>query len=146
MGEAQAAARTLGLAVVTSEVQKAEDIAPAFDALKGRADGLYVCSSPLLSTNRIRINSLAFGVRLPTMYALRAFTEAGGLMSYGPNLPDLFRRAADITDKILHGTKPGDIPVEQPTKFDLVVNLTTAKALGLTIPPTLLARADEVIE
>jgi putative ABC transport system substrate-binding protein len=146
MGEAQAAARTLGLAVVTSEVQRAEDIAPAFDALKARVDALYVCSSPLLSTNRIRINSLALGVRLPTMHGLRAFTEAGGLMSYAPNLPDLFRRAADITDKILHGTKPGDIPVEQPTKFDLVINLTTAKALGLTIPPTLLALADEVIE
>jgi putative tryptophan/tyrosine transport system substrate-binding protein len=146
MGEAQAAARTLGLAVVTSEVQRAEDIAPAFDALKSRADGLYVCSSPLLSTNRIRINSLALGVRLPTMHGLRAFTEAGGLMSYGPNLPDLFRRAAELVDKILRGTKPGDIPVEQPTKFDLVINLTTAKALGLTIPPTLLALADEVIE
>jgi putative ABC transport system substrate-binding protein len=146
MGEAQAAARTLGLAVVTSEVQRAEDIAPAFDALKARVDALYVCSSPLLSTNRIRINSLALSVRLPTMHGLRAFTEAGGLMSYGPNLPDLFRRAADITGKILHGTKPGDIPVEQPTKFDLVINLTTAKALGLTIPPTLLALADEVIE
>jgi putative tryptophan/tyrosine transport system substrate-binding protein len=146
MGEAQAAARTLGLAVVTSEVQRAEDIAPAFEALKGHADGLYVCTSPLLSTNRIRINSLALGVRLPTMYGLRAYTEAGGLMSYGPNLPDLFRRAADITDKILRGTKPGDIPVEQPTKFDLVINLTTAKALGLQIPDKLLALADEVIE
>ena len=146
MGEAQAAARTLGLAVVTSEVQRAEDIAPALDALKGHADGLYVCSSPLLSTNRIRINSLALGVRLPTMYGLRAFTEAGGLMSYGPNLPDLFRRAADITDKILRGAKPADIPVEQPTKFDLVINRTTAKALGLMIPDKLLALADEVIE
>ena len=146
MREAKAAARTLDLAVVTSEVQRAEDIAPALDALKGHADGLYVCSSPLLSTNRIRINSLALGVRLPTMYGLRASTEAGGLMSYGPNLPDLFRRAADITDKMLRGTKPGDIPVEQPTKFDLVINLTTAKTLGLTIPPTLLALADEVIE
>ena len=146
MGEAQTTARTLGLAAVASQVERAEDIGPAFDALKGRADALYVCSSPLLSTNRIRINSLALGVRLPTMYGLRAFTEAGGLMSYGPNLPDLFRRAADITDKILRGTKPGDIPVEQPTKFDLVINLTTAKALGLTIPPTLLALTDEVIE
>jgi putative ABC transport system substrate-binding protein len=146
MGEAQAAARTLGLAVVTSELRRAEDIAPAFGTLKGRADALYVCSSPLLSTNRIRINSLALGVRLPTMHGFRAFTEAGGLMSYGPNLPDLFRRAADITDKILRGTKPGDIPVEQPTKFDLVINLTTAKALGITIPDKLLALADEVIE
>jgi putative ABC transport system substrate-binding protein len=146
MGEVQAAARTVGLAMVTSEVRRAEDIAPAFDALKGRADALYVCSSPLLTTNRIRINTLALGVRLPTMHGFRAFTEAGGLMSYGPNLPDLFRRAADITDKILRGTKPSDIPVEQPTKFDLVINLTTAKALGLTIPPSLLALADEVIE
>jgi putative ABC transport system substrate-binding protein len=146
MGEAREAARTLGLAVVTSEVQRVEDIAPAFDALKGRADALYVCSSPLLTTARIRINSLALGARLPTMHGFRAFTEAGGLMSYGPNLPDLFRRAADITDKILRGTKPGDIPVEQPTKFDLVINLTTAKALGLTVPDKLLALADEVIE
>jgi len=146
MGEVQAAARTLGLAVVTSEVRRTEDIAPAFDALKGRADALYVCSSPLSATNWVRINSLALGVRLPTMCGFREFTEAGGLMSYGPNLPDLFRRAADITDKILRGTKPGDIPVEQPTKFDLVINLTTAKALGLKIPEAVLLRADEVIE
>jgi putative tryptophan/tyrosine transport system substrate-binding protein len=146
MSETQAAARTLGLAVVTSGVQRAEDIAPAFDALKGRADGLYVCSSPLLSTNRIRINSLALGVRLPTIHGFRAFTEAGGLMSYGPNFSDLFRRAADITAKILHGTNPGDIPVEQPTKFDLVINLTAAKALGITVPDKLLSIADEIIE
>src|SRR6516165_7479444 len=146
MGEAQAAARTLGLAVVTSEVQRAEDIAPAFDALKGRADGLYVCSSPLLSTNRIRVNTLALGVRLPTVHGFREWVETGGLMSYGPNFPDLFRRAGDYVDKILRGAKPADIPVEQPTKFDLVINLTTAKALGLTIPPTLLALTDEVIE
>jgi putative ABC transport system substrate-binding protein len=146
MAEAQAAARTLGLAEVTSEVRGAEDIAPAFDALKGRADALYVCGSPLLTTNRIRINTLAMAVRLPTMHGFRELTEAGGLMSYGPNFPDLFRRAADYVDKILRGAKPGDIPVEQPTKFNFVINLTTAKALGLEIPPMLLARADEVIE
>jgi ABC-type uncharacterized transport system substrate-binding protein len=146
MAEAQAAARTLGLAEVTSEVRGAEDIAPAFDALKGRADALYVCGSPLLTTNRIRINTLAIAVRLPTMHGFRELTEAGGLMSYGPNFPTMFRRAAEYVDRILRGAKPSDLPVEQPTKFDLIINLTTAKALGLTVPPTLLARADEVIE
>ncbi len=99
-----------------------------------------------MNANRIRINILAAAARLPTMYLIREFVEAGGLMSYGPNFPDLFRRAADLVDKILRGAKPGDIPVEQPTKFDLVINLTTAKVLGLTVPPSLLARADEVIE
>ena len=146
MGEVQAAARTLGLEVATLEIRRAEDIAPAFEALKGRADALYVCADPLVNTNRIRINTLALGARLPTMYGDREYVEAGGLMSYGPNFPDLFRRAADYVDKILRGAKPGDLPVEQPTKFDLVINLTTAKALGLAVPPTLLARADEVIE
>ena len=101
---------------------------------------------PLANTNRVRINTLALGARLPTISGVREYVEAGGLMSYGPNFPDLFRRAADYVDKILRGAKPGDIPVEQPTKFDLVINLTTAKALGLDVPPTLLARADEVIE
>jgi putative ABC transport system substrate-binding protein len=123
-----------------------EDIAPAFEALKGRAEALYVASDPLLNTNRLRINILAVGARLPTMHGIRDYVEAGGLMSYGANFPDLFRRAADYVDKILRGAEPSNIPVEQPTKFDLVVNLTTAKALGLQIPPTLLARADEVIE
>ena len=103
-------------------------------------------TDPLVSTNRIRINTLALGARLPTMHGIREYVEAGGLMSYGPNFPDLFRRAADYVDKILRGAKPADIPVEQPTKFDLVINLTTAKALGLNVPPSLLARADEVIE
>jgi putative tryptophan/tyrosine transport system substrate-binding protein len=144
--EAQAAAHTLGLEVVPAEIRRAEDIAPAFDALKGRADALYVFGDPLMATNRIRINTLAQGARLPTIYSQREFVEAGGLMSYGPNFPDLHRRAAEYVDKILRGAKPADIPVEQPTKFDFVVNLTTAKALGLEIPPTLLARADEVIE
>ena len=134
MGEVQAAARTLGLEVATSEIRRAEDIAPAFEALKGRAEALYVVADPLVNTNRIRINTLALGARLPTMYGFREYVEAGGLMSYGPNFPDLFRRAADYVDKILRGAKPADIPVEQPTKFDLVINLITAKALGLDSP------------
>jgi putative tryptophan/tyrosine transport system substrate-binding protein len=141
-GEVQA----LGLDVVTLEIRRGEDIAPAFETLKGRAQALYVAGDPLMITNRVRINTLALGARLPTTYNQREFVEAGGLMSYGPNFPDLFRRAGDYVDKILRGTKPADIPVEQPTKFDLVINLTTAKALGLEVPPTLLARADEVIE
>jgi putative ABC transport system substrate-binding protein len=146
MGEAHAAVRTLGLDVVTSEIRRAEDIAPVFEALKGHADALYVCPDPLVNTNRIRINTLALSVRLPTMHGFREYVEAGGLMSYGPNFPDLHRRAADFVDKILRGAKPADLPVEQPTKFDLIINLTTAKALGLNMPPTLIARADEVIE
>jgi putative ABC transport system substrate-binding protein len=146
MGEAQAAARMLDLEVVRLEIRRAEDIAPAFDALKGRAEAIYVCSDPLISTNRVRINTLAVSARLPTMHGHRGHVEAGGLVSYGANYPDLFRRAGDYVDKILRGAKPGDLPVQEPTKFDLVVNLTTAKALGLTIPESLLARADEVIE
>ena len=146
MGEVSSMARTLGLEAATFEIRRAEDIAPAFDALKGRAGALYVCVDPLLNTNRVRINTLAQGARLPTMYGVREYVEAGGLVSYGPSMLNHYRRAADYVDKILRGTKPGDIPVEQPTKFDLVINLTTAKALGLTVPDTLLARADEVIE
>jgi putative tryptophan/tyrosine transport system substrate-binding protein len=142
MGEVQAAARTLGFEFTNLEIRRAEDIAPAFEALKGRADALYVCLDPVLITNRIRINTLALAARLPTMSAPRDSVEAGGLMSYGPNFPDLWRRAADYVDKILRGTKPGEIPVEQPTKFDLVINLTTAKALGIEISPTLLARVE----
>jgi ABC-type uncharacterized transport system substrate-binding protein len=109
-------------------------------------DALYVCTDALLGTHRGQINTLALGAQLPTMHAFRDLVEAGGLMSYGPNFPDLFRRAAEFVDKILRGTKPADIPVEQPTRFDLVINLRTAKALGLEVSPTLLARADEVIE
>jgi putative ABC transport system substrate-binding protein len=146
LGEVQTAAGTLGVGRLTLEVRRAEDIAPAFETLKGRAEALYVCSDPLVFTNRIRINTLALAARLPTMHGLREYVEAGGLMSYGANFPDLFRRVADYVDKILRGTKPADLPVEQPTNFDFVINMTTAKALGLTIPPTLLARADEVIE
>jgi ABC-type uncharacterized transport system substrate-binding protein len=146
MREAQAAARAFGLDIVTSEVQRAEDIAPAFDTLKGRTDALYVCADPLLTTNRVRISTLALGARLPTMNNFREYAIAGGLTSYGPNFPNLFRRAGDYVDKILKGANPANIPVEQPTKFDFVINLITAKALGLTISPMLLARADEVIE
>jgi putative ABC transport system substrate-binding protein len=146
MREVQAAARTLGLQVDAREIRRAQDIAPAIEALKGRTEALYVPSDPLFSTNRIRINSLALSARLPTIYYEREHVAAGGLMSYGPNRSDMLRRAADLVDKILRGVKPADIPVEQPTKFDLVINLTTAKALGIDVPATLLARADEVIE
>jgi ABC-type uncharacterized transport system substrate-binding protein len=146
MREVQATAGTLGLEVVPLEVRRAEDIALTFDTLKGQADALYVCTEPLVFTNRIRINTLALAAGLPTMHGFREFVEAGGLMSYGTHFPNLFRRAGDYVDKILRGAKPADIPVEQPTKFNLVVNLITAKALGLTFPLSLLARADEVIE
>jgi putative tryptophan/tyrosine transport system substrate-binding protein len=146
MAEVQTTARALGLEVVASEIRRPEDIAPAFESFKGRAEALYVCNDPLVTTNRIRINTLALGMGLPTMYNVREFVGAGGLMSYGPNFLDLYRRAADFVDKILRGAKPAEIPVEQPTKFDLVINLTTAKALGLKIPEAFLLRADEVIE
>jgi putative tryptophan/tyrosine transport system substrate-binding protein len=146
IGEVQAAARTLSLDIATFEIRRAEDIAPAFAALKGRADALYVTGDPLLNAYRVRINTLVLTARLPTVYSSREYVEAGGLISYGPNFPDVFRRAAGYVDKILRGTKPADIPVEQPTNFELVINSTTAKALGLTIPPSLLASADEVIE
>ena len=146
IGEVQAAARTLGLQIATLEIRRAEDIAPAFAELKGRADALYVVFDPLVNANRVRINTLALVARLPTMHTVQDLLEGGGLMSYGPNYPDLFRRAADYVDKILRGAKPADIPVEQPTKFDLVINLTTAKALGLTIPESFLLRADEVMQ
>jgi putative ABC transport system substrate-binding protein len=146
IGEVQRAARTLALEVATFEIRRIEDIAPAFETLKGSADALYVISDPVTVSNRVRINTLALGARLPTMHSVREPVEAGGLMSYGANWSDMFRRAADYVDKVLRGAKPADIPVEQPTKFDLIINLTTAKVLGLDIPPTLLARADEVIE
>ena len=146
MGEAQATAQKIGLDVATLEIQQAEDIAPAFETLKGRAEALYVVGDSLTDANRVRINTLVLAARLPSVYPYREGPEAGGLMSYGANFPHLFRRSADYVDKILRGTKPADLPVEQPTKFDLVINLKTAKALGLEMPPTLLALADEVIE
>jgi putative ABC transport system substrate-binding protein len=144
--EVEAAARTLGINAARYEIRRAEDIAPAFEALKGQTDALYVTVDGLVTANRTRIITLALGTRLPTMFNNRVFVQAGALMAYGPNFSDLFRRTAELVDKILRGTKPGDIPVEQPTKFELVINLTTAKAIGLTVSPSLLARADEVIE
>jgi putative ABC transport system substrate-binding protein len=144
--EVKAAAHTLGLEVGLFEIRRVEDIAAAFEEMKGREEALYVMPDPLLFANRLRINTLALGARLPTMHEVREYVEASGLISYGPNWPDQWRRAADYIDKILRGAKPADLPVEQPTKFDLVVNLITAKALGLTVPPSVLARADEVIE
>ncbi len=147
MRDVETAARTINLETAAFEIQRAEDIAAAFEALKGRAEAIYIVTDPLTHTYRLRINTLALGARLPTMYNGKDIViETGGLMSYGPNVPDLYRRAAEFVDKILRGAKPKDIPVEQPAKFDLVINLTTAKVLGLTIPSTLLARADEVIE
>jgi putative tryptophan/tyrosine transport system substrate-binding protein len=144
--EVQAAAKTLGVEVATFQIRRAEDIAPTLEGLKGRMDAVYVCASPLVFGNRIGINKLALGARLPTMHGNREFLEGGGLLSYGPNVLEHYRRAAEYVDKILRGAKPADIPVEQPTKFDLVINLRTAKVLGLAVPQTILATADEVIE
>jgi putative tryptophan/tyrosine transport system substrate-binding protein len=144
--EIDAAARMLGLEVVPLPIRRAEDIASGFEGLKGRAEALYTTGDSLVNAHRLRINTFALVAQLPTMFPQREYVEAAGLMSYGANFPDLNRRAADFVDKILRGAKPGDIPVEQPTKFDLVINLITAKALRLTVPPNLLARADEVIE
>jgi putative ABC transport system substrate-binding protein len=146
MREVEATARALGLEVIILEIRRAEDIAPAFEGLKGRAEALSVVTDPLMVTNRLHINTLAQDARLPTIYPAREYVESGGLISYGANYPELFRRTAEFVDKILRGAKPSDIPVEQPTKFDLVINLKTAKALGLEIPPAVLGRADDVIE
>jgi len=139
-------ARSLGLEAARQEIRRAEDIAPAFEALKGKADALYVVSNALIAANRARIITLAHSARLPTILSYSDYVEAGGLMSYGPNFAGLFRRAADMVAKILQGTKPGDIPVEQASEFEFVINLRTAKALGLIIPSNLLARADAVLE
>jgi len=146
MRDTQAAARTLGYEVTTLEIRRSEDIAPAFETIRDRADAIYIVIDALVVINRVSINTLALNARLPTMHAFRESVEAGGLISYGPNFAELWRRSAEYIDKILRGAKPGDIPVEQPTKFDLVINLKTAKALGLSVPPALLARADDVIE
>ena len=146
MADVRAAAGALGIEFTLAEIRRAADIASAFEALKDHADALYVCNDPFLNANATRINTLAAAMRLPTIFNFRENVEAGGMMSYGADVPDLFRRAADYVDKILRGAKPGDIPVEQPTKFELVFNLTTARALGIDIAPTLLARADQIIE
>jgi putative ABC transport system substrate-binding protein len=144
LGEIQGTAQILKIDIAPVDIRRAEELAPGFASLK-EADALYIIADPLLNTNRVRINTLALTARLPTMFSFRENVEAGGLMSYGPNWTDLFRRAAEFVDSILRGAKPADIPVEQPTNFSLVINLTTAKVLGLTLPSNLLARA-EVIE
>jgi putative ABC transport system substrate-binding protein len=145
MREVQTAAKALGVKIDKLEIRRAEDIA-TFERLTSGAQALYVCPDPLVNSNRVRIGILALGLRLPTMFGFREYVDPAGLMSYGPNIPDLFRRAGEYVDKILRGAKAGELPVEQPTKFELVVNLTVAKALGLKLPESLLLRADEVIE
>jgi putative ABC transport system substrate-binding protein len=146
MVEVQRAAAALGFEVDRLEIRRAEEIAPAIEPLKGRADAIYVVTEALVNTNRIQINNLALGARLLTVHGEKGYVEAGGLMSYGPNFPALYHRAAEYVDMIFKGARPADLPVEQPTQFELAINLKTAKSLGLNIPPTLLARADEVIE
>jgi putative ABC transport system substrate-binding protein len=146
MGETQAEARRLGLEVAPLAIRRAEDVSPAFQGLKTRADALYVAVDQLIVANRAPILASALGERIPTIFSTSDFARAGALISYGPSYSDLFRHSADLVDKILRGTKPADIPVEQPTKFELVINLATAKALDVTIPPTLITRADEIIE
>jgi putative tryptophan/tyrosine transport system substrate-binding protein len=145
MRDVQITARTLGIEPVMAEIHHGEDIPRAFDSFKNKVQALYVCNDPVAITNRTRVCTLAIGARLPTMFAGREYVEAGGLISYGPNFADAYRRAAELVDKILRGAKPADVPVEQLTKFDLVLNLTTAKALGLTIPGSYVQRADEII-
>ena len=146
MGRVQAAARTFAIEVTPLEIRRAEDIAPTFEALKSQADALYVVGDPVVNANRTRIITFALGARLPTIFGARDYVRAGALMSYGPNLPAMFRRAAELVDKIMRGAKPADIPVEQADRFELIVNLTTAKAIGLKVPESFLLRADEVIE
>jgi putative ABC transport system substrate-binding protein len=145
-GEVEVAAQKIGINSITLGIRRAQDIAPAFGELRGPADALYVVGDPLTNTNRAEIHLLAMTAKVPAIYNAREHSEAGGLIAYGPNFAGLYRRAASFVDQILRGTKPGDIPVEQPTKFDLVINLKTAKALGMIMPPGLLTRADEVIE
>jgi putative ABC transport system substrate-binding protein len=144
--EVRSIAGVLGLEVTTTQVRRAEDIDPAFEAIRGRADAIYVVADPQMANNRLRINSLALGARVPAIYGTRESVEAGGLISYGASFPDQFRRAAGYVDRILRGARPENIPVEQPTRFELVLNLKSAKALGLAVPSSVLARADEVIE
>jgi len=142
----RATAHALDLEAARLEIWRSEEIAPAFEAIRGKADALYVVSDALTAGNRTLITTLALSGRLPTILSYGDYVESGGLMSYGPNYANLFRQAADMVDKILHGTKPGEIPVEQPSKFELVINLATARAIGLTVPSTVLSRADRVIE
>jgi putative tryptophan/tyrosine transport system substrate-binding protein len=146
IGHVQTAAQALGFDVVPLQIRRPTDIASAFESLNPQADALYVVQDAVVIANRTAILAFALTRRLPTIFSARDFVQAGGLMSYGPNFPGVFRRAADFVDKIMRGAKPSDLPIEQPTKFDLVINLTIARALGVTIPEKLLAIADEVIE
>jgi putative ABC transport system substrate-binding protein len=146
MEQARTAADKLGIETSALEIRKAGDIDNALQAYKGNADALYVCTETLVATHRAHLNSLALAARLPTMHGFRGMAQAGGLISYGPSFPALFARAANYVDRILRGVTPADLPVEQPTVFELVINLVTAKALGLTIPESFLVRADEVIQ
>jgi putative ABC transport system substrate-binding protein len=141
------AAKALGgIEVTKSEIGRVEDIPLALEAVRGRVQALYIPANRLANANRVRINELALAARIPTMFGFREYVESGGLMSYGPNTQELFRRSADFVDRILRGAKPADMPVEQPTKFEFIVNLRTAKSLGIEFSPTLLARIDETIE
>jgi putative ABC transport system substrate-binding protein len=146
MGEVQVTAGVLGIEVDRLELRRAEDVVPAFQALKSGAQALYLCTDQLVSANFPRINDLALGAHLPTICGVREYLQGGGFVSYGPSFADLYRRSADLVDKILRGSRPSEIPVEQPILFELAINLKTAKALAITVSPTLLARADEVIE
>jgi putative tryptophan/tyrosine transport system substrate-binding protein len=143
---AEAEARQLDIETVASDFARPEDVAPAIERLSGRVEALYVCQDPVVGSTFTEINASARAARLPTMFSVRELAEADGLISYGPDFPMMYRRAAEMADKILRGTKPADIPVEQPTQFDLVINLKTARALGLRVPDTLLNRADQVVE
>lgn len=146
VGAIHAASKSFDLEVVTVPIHRASDIEPAFASLDPQMQAVYVPPNLLVNTNRILINELAQRKRLPTMYGFREYVDSGGLMSYGPNTPHLFRRAAEYVDKILRGAKPNDLPVEQPTEFDLIVNLKVARLIGLELSPSFLARADGVIE
>ena len=146
LAQAQIAAEALGFEAAVLSIRRTEDIVPAFDKIGDRADTLYVISEALVHSNLAVISALALAAHLPTIYGDADAARAGALLSYGPSMRDMLRRTAEITDMILNGKKPADIPVEQPTKFELAINLKTAKALGLTIPESFLVRADEVIE
>jgi putative tryptophan/tyrosine transport system substrate-binding protein len=143
---AQKVATEQGIRFHSLEIVRADEIPAGFVSLADRADALYVCADPLMNTHRVQINQLALAARLPTIHGNREYVETNGLVSYGPEFTDLWRGAAGYVDKILRGARPADLPVQQPTRFELVISLKTAKALGITVPPTLLARADEVIE
>ncbi len=146
MREVVTTARGLGLEAIPLEIKQANEIFAAIESLKDRADALYVATDPLIFNNRVRISAMTQAQHLATIYAGREYPETGALMSYGPYWTELFRHAAEQVDKVLRGAKPADIPVEQPTKFYLVINAKAAKAIGLELSPSLLARADEVIE